>query len=92
MTDQSYVPFNVRHLRRARGWSQTRLGRRAGGLGQRLVSDIERGLFVPDDRLARLARALGVTTDDLTAPLSEPEIAAARRWRWPRSSRRASVG
>lgn len=57
--------MNLKALRQARGWSQTRLARESG-VSQTYISDLEAGKSAPTLPLAkRLAVALGVTMDDL---------------------------
>lgn len=64
---------SLRALREERGWSQERLARRAR-LSVRTVARIERGKGAPSMATAnKLAKALGVTIDDLLQP---PEKAA----------------
>lgn len=55
----------VAELRRARGWSQGELARRAG-LSRQALSAIEAGRYLPNVTVAlRLARALGCRVEDL---------------------------
>ena len=65
------VPTTIRTLREARGLTQARLAKRAG-VGQPVVSDLERGVRKPWPALrARLATALHVSETALFAP--EPD-------------------
>ena len=59
---------NLRRLRKARGESQTRVGR-ATGLAQNLISELEAGKGNPKlHTLKLLAAYFGVTVADLIAP------------------------
>jgi transcriptional regulator with XRE-family HTH domain len=52
----------LRVLRETKGWTQTQLGEKAGGMGYQEVARIERGEREPTWSTAiRLAEALGVT-------------------------------
>jgi transcriptional regulator with XRE-family HTH domain len=60
-----HLALNLKLFRVARGFTQTRLGQRAE-LGQRYISDLERGLRpVAHEHVERLAAALGTTADTL---------------------------
>jgi transcriptional regulator with XRE-family HTH domain len=71
----------IAHLRKMLGLRQNMLAERAGLRSQRL-SDIERGVHEPRvDELARLARALGASLDELVfgAPQRTPLTSLAAR-------------
>lgn len=75
-------PFatNLRALRKARGWTQERLGREADGMTQEYVSRLERGRIDPSTRtMDRLAKALGVHTGDLVRGQAEPDEPGSSR-------------
>lgn len=60
-----------------RRWTQTQLGARAA-VSASDVSRIESGRFVPyPNQARRLARALGLTVDELLEPVAEAERAAS---------------
>lgn len=62
----------VRELRIEKGWSQEELGRRAGGIAQTTIGNIERGTHDTGvTRLSAIADALGVTVGDLVSPPNE---------------------
>ncbi len=69
----------VAQLRNAKGWKQNDLGRRCG-IGQKRVSDVERGVTTAQlDTVARLAKGLGVEPYELllpggTKPLDQTEV------------------
>lgn len=70
MTGPDALSFNLKRLRRMRGWSQMRLAE-ASGLSLTQVSSIERKLaWVSADSLKALARALEV---EETALFFDPE-------------------
>ena len=58
--------LNVARLREAQGWSQSELARRSG-VSQSFISDLEGGrrTKASTDTAVALARALGVTVDEL---------------------------
>lgn len=61
--------FRVLRLRRERRWTQSDLGRRAR-VAPKTVGRLERGQHMPDVvTLAAVAAALGVTVQDLLAPV-----------------------
>ena len=63
--DQVAMNETLRTLRRAKGWSQTRLARESG-VSQTYISDLEAGRSNPTvPVLKRLAAALGVRVSDL---------------------------
>jgi transcriptional regulator with XRE-family HTH domain len=69
----------IRLLRKAKGWTQTELGKKIGVI-QKLIADYETGNTKPPiDRLPLLADALGVTVDELlrgeAMPAPEPNKA-----------------
>lgn len=73
----------IRQQRQQNGWSQDELAKKVGGtVDQAFISRLENGLIAdPNSKLMfHLARALGVTTDDLLALLvqgdSETDAAA----------------
>ncbi|CAB1129149.1 HTH cro/C1-type domain-containing protein [Candidatus Hydrogenisulfobacillus filiaventi] len=69
----------VRRRRQELGWSQADLAARLGITRQALIT-IERGRSLPQLGLARaLADHLGLSLDDLTAPLA---VAAPAPWQW----------
>lgn len=73
---ESAVAFNVRRLRRAKGWTQHDLAA-AAGLTRNGVWVIERGNKVRLETVLRLMLALGATPDDVFAPHGEPLASAA---------------
>lgn len=88
----------VRLLREERGWSQGELARRAG-VSQGHLSNIERGVRRDTQIVtaARIAKALGVPTDDLLVgprrdanDLPEFSIYVARKF-WDRPKLRRSL-
>lgn len=69
---------NVRNLRKARGWSQTELARRAG-LAQRTISNIENIQEIPDyspvlESLEKLAMAFRVPGFLMVLPLPVTDL------------------
>lgn len=72
------VGRRIAQLRKLRGWNQEELGRRCA-MGQKRVSDLERGVKSPQlDTLGRVADALRVDVCELLLPddwkrLSSPE-------------------
>lgn len=68
----------IRRLRDAQGISQTKLGEMVG-LKQPAIANIENGTtrLAQADLLKALARALGVTVNDIVADDGEPEQAQA---------------
>lgn len=76
----SDLAANMRWFRKAREWSQGRLGREAG-LAQPTIANAESGRHLPrPETLDRIARAFGVTTEDLLArPAVETKPAADPR-------------
>lgn len=59
----------VRELRVEKGWTQEELGRRAGGIAQTTIGNIERGSHETGvTRLSAIADALGVIPGDLISP------------------------
>src|SRR5689334_8641591 len=68
---QRRVGKNIRHVRRARGWSQEQLAERVGLTGKQ-IGQIERGkVDVGINRLASVADALAVGVHDLVRSLSD---------------------
>ena len=64
----------IRDLRKAKGLSQTELGKRAGGLSHQSISGCETGnVHSKVETLERLAKALDVTFEDLTSEELTPE-------------------
>lgn len=76
------VGRRIAEFREARGWNQTELGRRYG-IGQKRVSDLERGVKAAQiDTLDKVARALTVDPFTLMLPDREeplPETAMEAR-------------
>jgi transcriptional regulator with XRE-family HTH domain len=73
---EALKPFaiNLRALRKARGWTQDRLGDLAGGMTQGYVSRLENGRVDPSWRtIDRLAKVLEVDPGDLVRGRAEPE-------------------
>ena len=66
MADPGVLGRNVARLRVARGWSQSELARRSG-VSQTFISSLEGGRRqgAEVNVAAALARALGVTVDEL---------------------------
>ena len=66
----------IRAGRKARGWTQEELARRAG-VGRSTISDIERGVDLWRDRdiVQRLAEVLGLEVEP-------PREETPRPWRW----------
>lgn len=65
MEIRSIVALNLRHLRKAKGFSQEELAHRAG-IDRTYVSALERGVYASSvDMLMKLATALGVEEADL---------------------------
>ena len=58
---------NLVHFRTARGWSQQELANRVG-VRQNTIAAIETGATTRTKYLADIARALGVTVDELDPP------------------------
>ena len=59
------LALNLRRLRAVRGFSQEELAHRAG-IDRTYISALERQVYASSiDKLDRLARALGVTAQDL---------------------------
>lgn len=70
----------IRDIRLARGMRQTELARRSG-LSQTTISDLERGRNVSSAVLPSIARALGLSTDELVygtsaAPPADDDVSA----------------
>ncbi len=66
MADPGVLGRSVARLRAARGWSQSELARRSG-VSQTFISSLEGGRRgkATTDTAGALARALGVTVDEL---------------------------
>jgi transcriptional regulator with XRE-family HTH domain len=66
MPDPKSLGRNVARLREAQGWSQSELARRSG-VSQAFISSLEGGrrTKASTDTALALARALGVTVDEL---------------------------
>ena len=65
----------LRRLREEKGISQQELSRRLGYKSNGYIYDIERGDFIPsEDKLKRLAKALGIPFSSLTGILFESKI------------------
>lgn len=69
---------NVRATRLAQGWSQETLAQKAGIAGC-TVSKIEKGSPAKRSTLAKLARALRVSIDELTGTEASPENASGEK-------------
>ncbi|WP_326599142.1 helix-turn-helix transcriptional regulator [Streptomyces sp. NBC_01803] len=78
----SVIGANIRRLRQDRGWSQARLARetcRAAGIpgdpiGRQEISRYETGKRTPREWLPFIARALGVTVNDLKAQRGSTQL------------------
>lgn len=74
MTPNQVVAFNMRRLRRDRGWTQQELGERLGGRSNASVSAMERSCEskrvkkFDADEIAMIADVLGVTPNELFTP------------------------
>lgn len=55
----------IKKLRRVAGLSQAMLGQRLGGISKQAVSKIEQSEKIDDENLARVAGALGFTTESV---------------------------
>ncbi|MFW6175013.1 MAG: helix-turn-helix domain-containing protein [Chloroflexota bacterium] len=67
----------LRKLREARGISQMELSRRLGYASNSYLSDVEKGLFVPnEEKLRRMASSLGVGFDVLQEMALESRLDA----------------
>ena len=67
----------LRAARKERGWSQMELAKRSG-LSQTTISDIERGRNRTSRDLIQLARALGISAEQLTSGITYGGISAAK--------------
>ncbi len=71
--ERTALAYNVRRLRKRRGWSQEQLAAQAGELRQGLISDIELAKANPTlSTLEFVAGALGVSVRDLLKPPRAP--------------------
>jgi transcriptional regulator with XRE-family HTH domain len=66
---QTAEPMSFAALRRLRGYTQTQLAKAAGWANASSISRIERGQHPPLNRAERLAEALGVTLETLSASI-----------------------
>ncbi len=55
----------VERIRKLRGWTQTELASRLGGVSKQAVSKMEQSKNISDEKLKEVAEALGVTFDGL---------------------------
>lgn len=55
----------VERIRRLRGWTQTQLASRLGGISKQAVSKMEQSEKISDEKLEEVADALGVTFEGL---------------------------
>lgn len=61
LTHRRHIGTRIRALRMGKGWSQEKLGERAGGLDRRTISSIELGTRSPlMDHMILIANALQV--------------------------------
>jgi transcriptional regulator with XRE-family HTH domain len=81
---KQHLAFQLRQLRREKGWSQEKLAEKAS-MHRTYLAGIERSLRNPSlENLIKLANALGVTMTELftcaeaTAPTRSPEAAPRR--------------
>lgn len=77
---RSRVAFNVRRLRKAKGWRQRDLAGRAG-VDQNTVGKVETEGGYLLDVLCRIASGLGVPVEELFAAPGRSESARAARWK-----------
>ncbi len=71
--DRSPLSHNIERLRLAKGWTQRELAG-AAGISQTSLSHYEAGLASPGTvSLSKLARALGLTTEQLLSAAPQPQ-------------------
>lgn len=65
----------IKQIRLEKGLSQEKVAKAMGYPNNTYVSDVERGLFVPQqDKLDRLAKALGITYEEIEDLLLESKL------------------
>ena len=74
MSEAGKIGRNVARMRKVKGWSQSELARRSG-VSQAFISSLEGGRRgkATTDVAEALAKALGVTVDDLLREAEEGE-------------------
>lgn len=61
----SHIGRKIEKIRLLRGFTQTELGERLGGISKQAISKLEQTEVVDDNRIEEVAKALGVTPSGL---------------------------
>ncbi|MBK5214549.1 MAG: helix-turn-helix transcriptional regulator [Flavobacteriaceae bacterium] len=61
----SHIGRKIEKVRVLRGFTQTELGERLGGISKQAISKLEQTEVIDDDRIEEVAKALGVTPSGL---------------------------
>jgi transcriptional regulator with XRE-family HTH domain len=61
----SHIGRKIEKVRVLRGFTQTELGERLGGISKQAISKLEQTEIIDDDRIEEVAKALGVTPSGL---------------------------
>ncbi|MAG86166.1 MAG: transcriptional regulator [Zunongwangia sp.] len=61
-SNPSHVGRKIERIRVLRGFTQSELGERLGGISKQAISKLEQTETIDDDRIEEVARALGVTS------------------------------
>ncbi|MCG2419753.1 helix-turn-helix transcriptional regulator [Aequorivita sp. F47161] len=61
----SHIGRKIEKVRLLRGFTQTELGERLGGISKQAISKLEQTEVIDDNRIEEVARALGVTPSGL---------------------------
>lgn len=61
----SHIGRKIEKVRVLRGFTQTELGERLGGISKQAISKLEQTEVIDDDRIEEIAKALGVTASGL---------------------------
>ncbi|MBS0027089.1 helix-turn-helix domain-containing protein [Chitinophaga hostae] len=64
-TNVAHMGRRVERIRRLRGFSQTQLGERLGGMSKQAVSKLEQSEKLDDEKIEKIAQALEVTVEGL---------------------------
>ncbi|MEC5144910.1 MULTISPECIES: helix-turn-helix transcriptional regulator [Chitinophaga] len=63
--NSAHMGRKIERIRRLRGFSQTQLGERLGGMSKQAVSKLEQSEKLDDEKIERVAEALEVTVEGL---------------------------